>query len=76
MRKLLHLFRYLVLEIKDYTILPTDLYFTQQKIKQEPRLMHKCQCCPYLETSQMICTVNQLAGFYMRVTLVFNGLNT
>ena len=26
------------------------------------------------ETSHLICTANQLAGFDMRVTLVFNGL--
>ena len=23
-----------------------------------------CQCCPHLETSQLICTANQLTGFY------------
>ena len=34
-----------------------------------------CQCCPYIETSQLICRANQLAGFYMRATLAFNGLN-
>ena len=34
----------------------------------------KCQCCPHIETSQLICTANQLTGFYMRATLAFNGL--
>ena len=34
----------------------------------------KCQCCPHIETSQLICTANQLTGFYMRETLPFNGL--
>ena len=34
----------------------------------------KCQCCPHIETSQLICTANQLAGFYMRITLALNGL--
>ena len=38
-------------------------------------LTHKCQCCPHIETSQLICTANQLTGFYMRATLALNGLN-
>ena len=33
----------------------------------------KCQCCPHTETTQLICTANQLTGFYMRVTLALNG---
>ena len=36
----------------------------------------KCQCCPRIETSQLICIANQLAGFYMRATLAFNGLRS
>ena len=28
-----------------------------------------------IETSQLICTANQLTGFYMRATLPFNGFN-
>ena len=35
----------------------------------------KCQCCPYIETSQLICSTNQLTGFYTRATLALNGLN-
>ena len=35
----------------------------------------KCQCCPHIETSQLICTANQLTGFYMRETQALNGLN-
>ena len=31
--------------------------------------------CPHIEPSQLICTANQLTGFYMRATLAFNGLN-
>ena len=31
----------------------------------------KCQCCPHLEASQLICCSNQ---FYMRATLAFNKL--
>ena len=34
----------------------------------------KCQNYPHIETSQLVCTVNQLSGFYMRVTLAFNKL--
>ena len=34
----------------------------------------KCQSCPYIETSQLICCANQLTGFYMTATLAFNGL--
>ena len=25
-------------------------------------------CCPHIETSQLVCTANQLTGFYMRET--------
>ena len=35
----------------------------------------KRQCCPHIETSQLICTANHLTGFYMSATLAFNGLN-
>ena len=34
----------------------------------------KCQCYPHVETSQLICTANQLNGFYMRATLTLSGL--
>ena len=34
----------------------------------------KCQCCPHVETSQLICTADQFTGFYIRATLAFNGL--
>ena len=34
----------------------------------------KCQCCPHIETSQLIYTANQLTGFYMRATLALNWL--
>ena len=29
---------------------------------------------PHIETSQLICTADQLTGFYMRATLAFNAL--
>ena len=34
----------------------------------------KCQCCLHIETSQLICTSNQLTGFYIRLSLAFTGL--
>ena len=36
----------------------------------------KCQCCPHIKTSQLVCYANQLTGFYMRTTLAFNGLKS
>ena len=33
------------------------------------------QCCAHIETSQLVCTTNQLTVFYMRATLGLNGLN-
>ena len=32
-------------------------------------------CCPHIETSQLICSVNQLTDFYMRTILALNGLS-
>ena len=32
------------------------------------------QCCPHIETGQLICTGNQLSGFYMRAKVALNGL--
>ena len=34
------------------------------------------KCSRHTETSQLICSVNQLTGFYMRATLIVNGLKT
>ena len=34
----------------------------------------KCQSCHHIETNQLICSANQLTGFYMMETLAFNGL--
>ena len=34
----------------------------------------KRQSCHHIETSQMICSENQLTGFYMMATLAFNEL--
>ena len=31
-------------------------------------------CFPHIETSQLICIANQLAGFYMRAAVAINGL--
>ena len=35
----------------------------------------KCQCCPDIETSQLICTANQLTDFHMKAIQALNGLN-
>ena len=35
----------------------------------------KRQSCYHTETSQLICRVNQLTGFYMMATLAFNELS-
>ena len=34
----------------------------------------KYQHCPHLETSQLICSANQLTGSYKGATLALNGL--
>ena len=41
---------------------------------EDPIYPIKCQCCPHIETSQLIYCANQLTGFYMRATLALNGL--
>ena len=35
----------------------------------------KRQSCHHIETSQLICSANQMTGFYMMATLAFNELN-
>ena len=37
-------------------------------------IISKCQCCPHIETSQLIFRANQLSSFYMSATLALNGL--
>ena len=39
------------------------------------RVDYKHQSCHHIETSNLICSANQLIGFYMMATLVFNELN-
>ena len=34
----------------------------------------KRQSCNHIETSQLVCSANQLTGFYMMATLAFNEL--
>ena len=34
----------------------------------------KCKSCYHIETSKLICSANQLAGFYMMATTAFNDL--
>ena len=36
----------------------------------------KRQSCHHIETSQLICSANQLTGFYLMAFLAFNELNT
>ena len=38
-------------------------------------LTHEVSVLPSYRTSQLICTANQLTGFYMRATLAVNELN-
>ena len=38
------------------------------------RLTEKSYSPSHIETSQLICFANQLAGFYMTATLSFDGL--
>ena len=47
--------------------------FKKSKLGISLGLPIKCQCCPHMETSQLICCANQLTGFYMRATLALNG---
>ena len=35
----------------------------------------KRQSCRHIETSQLICSADQLIGFYMAATLTFNELS-
>ena len=56
------------------------LYFIVKKILSSKNFFFcvlkpiKCQCSPDIETSQLICTANQLTGFYMGATLAFDVL--
>ena len=47
---------------------------SKKQINSKMYLTIMCQCCPHIETSQLICTGNQLTSFYMRTTLALNGL--
>ena len=58
------------------TLLSWLIYIIMIKsIIVELKLPIKCQSFPHIETSLLICTTNQLTGFYMKAILVFNGLN-
>ena len=50
-------------------------YVCGKSVKRQNYLPIKYQCCPHIETSQLICTANQLTDFYMRAILALNGLN-
>ena len=51
--------------------------FTRQYflIRDRVQILLKCQRCSHKETSQLICSSNQLIGFYMRATLAFHELS-
>ena len=71
---------------KDYRLpknhfLRQNIFFLQKqekvyetKISKSYQYRIKCQYCPHIETSQLICTANQLTGFYMRATLAMNAI--
>ena len=48
----------------------TSVSFHYKTCYIETSVLKKC----YIETSRLICTGNQLTGFYMRATLAFHGL--
>ena len=52
-----------------------DKYKERKQHKTLKKKNHKCQFCLHIETRQLICTANQLTGFYMRSTLAHNGSN-
>ena len=58
--------------------LHTSLFLCSNVLKSLvwPLTDFKCQCCPHIETSRLICRANQLTGFYMRATMALNGLST
>ena len=67
-------------EISKNTFFTEHLRWLFTKLKAFYQIFHKllplpikCQCCPYVETSQLICCANELTGFYMRVTLALKG---
>ena len=50
----------------------TDSFIFKEKYQKETLCLTHFMpdlCCPHIETSQLICTANQLTGFYMRATL-------
>ena len=46
-----------------------------EKVKMEFHKLIKRQSCHHIETSQFICSANQLTGFSIIANLVFNELN-
>ena len=66
----------------DFTIKEANmLEYVMQKLFKVKTLLDcfspiKCQCCPHIETSHLICCADQLPGFYMKATLALNWLIT
>ena len=51
------------------------LAWVPSEITKIGNLLMKRQSCHHIETSQLICSINQLTGFFMMATLTFNKLN-
>ena len=51
------------------------LAWVPSEITKIGNLLMKRQSCHHIETSQLICSANQLTGLYMMTTLAFNELN-
>ena len=60
--------------MRDQTSLNRNITSASLYLFDRPYYAIKCQCCLHIETSQLICFANRLAGFYMRATLALNGL--
>ena len=52
----------------------TESLFSPDAGKYRPLSKIKCHCSPHIKTSPLIYCANQLTDFYMRATLVLNGL--
>ena len=58
-----------------YISMNLDPNFLHATLEHE-KFVSLTQSIRHIETSQFICTANQLTGFYMRRNAVINGLKT
>ena len=56
------------------TIFHCQFNFPKWRHMVEAYWLIKCQACHHIETSQLICRANRLAGFCMMATLAFSEL--